>query len=98
MKSRTGYVYQEKETWYARLTYTDNGGHRKNIKRKVENKTHGYQVLKQLVQTLEKSGPKAIEAEKLTFNDLCNYYEEHYLLHPQSMVRSETMRQWPRNL
>jgi integrase len=83
MKSRTGYVYQEKGSWYARLTYTDNGGHRKNIKRRVESKTHGYQILKQLIQTLEEKGQHAIEADRFTFNDLCDYYTKHYMIPAQ---------------
>lgn len=70
MKPRTGYVYQNKSTgtWYARITYTDRSGKRKNIQRKVENKSKGSELLKKLVHTLDTEGTAAIEAEKLTLS------------------------------
>lgn len=36
-------------------------------------------ALKQLLHTLENGGRKALEAEKLTFSELCDYYVTHYL-------------------
>lgn len=85
MKSRTGYVFQNKETgsWYARVTFTDRNGKRKNIQRKVENKSRGDELLKKLIHTIENEGASAIEVEKLTFSDLASYYEKHYLKEAQ---------------
>jgi integrase len=81
MKSRTGYVFQNKKTgvWFARVTYTDRNGKRKNLQRKVENKSKGDELLKKLVHTLDNEGSTSIEAEKLTFNDLADFYSKHYL-------------------
>jgi integrase len=80
MTPRTGYVYKHKGTgtWYARVTYTDTTGKRRNVQRRADSKSHGRQVLKALVRTLEEGGPKAIDAERLTMADLCDYYEKHY--------------------
>lgn len=85
MKSRTGYVYQDAKTgnWYARVCYTQDSGKKTSIKRRVESKTHGNQVLKELVQLVEVGGRKAIDAESMTFNDLCEYYAEHYMKEAQ---------------
>jgi hypothetical protein len=80
MRSRTGYVYQNKTTgtWYGRVTYVDQKGKRKNVQRRADSKEAAKQILKKLVRTLDESGPKAIAAERLTFQDLAAYYVEHY--------------------
>lgn len=87
MKARKGYVYFDKNTdsWKARFTYTDNTGKRKNVKRKANSKSHGEEVLKQLIRTYDSGGGAALAAEKVTMNDLCDYYAEHYL-HPAQYV------------
>jgi integrase len=81
MKSRTGYVYQNKKTgtWFARVTITDENGKRKNVQRKVENVTEGNQWLKKFVAKLNDNGSKAIDAETITFNYLCDFYSSHYV-------------------
>ncbi len=75
-----GYVYQDKATgfWYARITATDERGKRKDIKRRAADKTQATKFLKQLNTTLDTRGVEAIEAEKLTFDDLAEYYIKHY--------------------
>jgi hypothetical protein len=85
MKSRKGYVFHNKETgaWYARVIYTDRSGKRKNIQRKVENKSKGDELLKTLVHSIENDGASSIEAEKLTFADLADHYEKHYVKEAQ---------------
>jgi integrase len=80
MKSRKGYVYQEeKGIWYARFTYTDNSGKRRNVKRRAENKTHGEKILKKIIQDFDNGGIAQLDADKVTFNDLCDFYEKHYV-------------------
>lgn len=81
MKSRKGYVYEEKAgRWYARFTYTDNGGKRHNVKRRVKSKSHGNEVLKQLIREFDKGGAEQVEAGRVDFNQLCDFYEKHYLM------------------
>jgi integrase len=81
MRTRTGQIYQDKKTnnWIARVDYKNTNGKRTSVKRKADNKTQAREVLKQLLETLEKGGRKAFDAEKLTINDLCDFYQEHYL-------------------
>ncbi|MDT5061435.1 MAG: hypothetical protein QOH63_1894 [Acidobacteriota bacterium] len=85
MKSRTGYIFQNEKTgkWFARVTYTDRNGKRKNIQRKVENKSKGDELLKKLIHSIENDGASSIETEKLTLNDLADHYEKHYLKEAQ---------------
>jgi hypothetical protein len=80
MRIRKGYVYQDKAAgcWYARVTATDERGKRKDIKRRATDKTQATKLLRQLNTTLDTRGVEAVEAEKLTFDDLATYYVEHY--------------------
>ncbi len=80
MKSNKGYVFydEKRNSWYARITFADETGKRKDIKRKVESKTDGNKFLKTLVTTYDNSGIKGINAENVTFSDLADYYEGIY--------------------
>jgi integrase len=80
MKARTGYVYQNRQTgtWYARVTHVDERGKRKNVQRKGLSKSHAREVLKELIRLIDEDGPQAIDVQRLTFADLCDYYEKHY--------------------
>src|SRR5262245_38962711 len=83
-KQRTGYVYYDKErkAWTARLTYKDELGRTRNIKRQVENKTEGNKLLKKLIAKIEQHGPSAIDGDKLTFARLADIYQEEKLIEP----------------
>jgi integrase len=84
MKSRSGYVFQDKKgIWFARVTYTDRNGKRKNIQRKVENKSKGDELLKKLVHSIDNDKGATLETEKLTFKDLTEHYKKHYLKEAQ---------------
>lgn len=81
MRTRTGYVYRDEGTgsWYARVCYRQNNGKRTSAKRSAPSKAAAKKALKQLLRTFESGGRKALESEKLTFNELCDYYITHYL-------------------
>lgn len=81
----TGYVFQDKKTglWYARITFTNQQGRKRNIKRRVKDERHGEKALNKLVRTYEDDGAKVFDVEKLNFNHLCDYYEQHYAVEPQ---------------
>jgi len=80
MKTRKGYVYQAKKgIWYSRFTYTDNEGRRRNVKRRARNKTHGKEILKKVIGEFEKGGKERIDASKVSFNDLADFYEKNYV-------------------
>jgi len=79
MKDKTGYTYQENGRLYARLTYTDETGRRRNVKRRAHNTKQAKAILKDLQEQFEKGGTRAVDAERMTVNDLCDFYCEHYL-------------------
>lgn len=81
-KDRSGYVFQDKQgRWYARTSVTDRQGKRRNIKRRAKDKAEAKQILKTILRQLEDEGEKGIDASRMTFNALADFYEQHYL-HP----------------
>ena len=69
MKTRTGFVYRDRKTgnFYARICYSEENGKRTSVGRKVENISHGRQVLKELVATFDNGGREAFDVERMTF-------------------------------
>ncbi|MDQ4120941.1 MAG: tyrosine-type recombinase/integrase [Acidobacteriota bacterium] len=83
-KDRTGYIYQDKKgKWFARTTYTDGKGSRRNIKRKAKDKTDAKEILKNLLRGLDSEGEKSIEASRLNFNNLADHYSANYLINAE---------------
>lgn len=78
-KERSGYVFEEKGKWYARLTYTEPSGKRRNVKRRAENKTDAKTILKQLISELEENGSQSLDASRMTFNDFADFFAAHYV-------------------
>ena len=78
-KERSGYVFEEQGKWYARLTYTEPSGKRRNVKRRAENKANAKTILKQLLSELEDHGGKSLDASRMTFNDFADYFSSHYI-------------------
>lgn len=77
-----GYTYKNKRDGkiHARLTYTDETGKRRNIDRIVSNITEGNKLLKRLVREFENEGERAIEGDRMTFDELANIYRERKLI------------------
>jgi integrase len=83
-KERKGYIFEDKNgKWFARITFIDESGKRRNVKRTATTKPEAKDILKQLVRELEDKGSKTFDADKMTFNQLADYYEKHYLLSAQ---------------
>jgi integrase len=78
MREKKGYIFEENGKFYARVTFTDSKGIKRNVKRTAKSKSKAEALLKKLINQIEAEGEKGLEAEKMTFNDLCNYYEKHY--------------------
>jgi integrase len=76
-----GYIYYDKQEdcWYARVTITDGKGKRRNLKKRAKDKSVAKEILKSLLGEIEEKGCKAIDATRMSFNDLANYYQSRYL-------------------
>jgi len=98
-KDRNGYVFQDNQgRWYARTTVTDRQGNRRNIKRRAKDKLDARQILKTILRQLEDEGERGVDASRMTFNALADFYEKHYL-HPaeyRDEKKISGLRAWDR--
>ena len=80
---KTGSIYQrDDKSWWARITYTDETGKRRERWRRAENKSHAKELAKQLVREFDDHGGKTLDAAQMTFADLVTYYKENYVFAP----------------
>lgn len=64
---------------FARITYTDENGHRHEEERRAKNRTHAKELIKQLLRELDDHGEQSLDAARMTFSDLADYYKKYYL-------------------
>lgn len=82
--NRKGYIGQDnKGRYFARTTITDEHGKRRNIIRLAKDKTEARLILKTILRQLDDGGSRAIDVARLTFKNLADYYEQHYLISAQ---------------
>jgi len=82
-RERTGSIVERGSNIYARVTWTDETGRRREITRKAVNRTEARKLIRLLIAKISPNGAsKAIDAERLTFDDLANHYEAHYAIPP----------------
>lgn len=68
---------------YARVTYTDQNGKRRDIKRKAVSRTHARTLAKEMIAELDERGDQALDASRMSFAQLALHYIDHYCLPPQ---------------
>ena len=82
-RSRSGSIWLDGKDIYARITYTDEHGKRKDKKRKAESRTHARSLIKDMLKELEERGDEALDTSRMTFAQLAKHYTDHYLVEPQ---------------
>ena len=82
-KSKSGSIYNRNGDLYARVTFTDRSGKRKQKWRKANNRTHAKELIKEMLRDLDDHGPEVFDTEKMTFGELAEHYEKTYLIPPQ---------------
>ena len=79
-KERTGYTYQDNNgRWYARITFTNEQGIRRDIKRSAKDEKAAGKALKSLVRELEDNGERSLENANMNFAELAEHYINNYL-------------------
>lgn len=84
-KEIQGYVYPEKHgdkksRWFARYTYTDGNGKRRNVKKLMPTETKAAKELARMIDDFEKRGDRGARGDRLTFNQLAADYEKTKLI------------------
>ena len=82
-RSRKGAIKYIDGVPYARLRWTDENGKRKEKMKKADNTSHANLLIKQMLRELDDYGPESLDAERMTFADLAEYYREHHLIPAQ---------------
>jgi integrase len=85
-KERTGFVVKRDGKFYARISYTDANGKRRELMRKAEDKPAAKKLLKELTKQLDQpdtARQQRIEGDKLTFAQLADQYQEARIIPPQ---------------
>lgn len=80
-RSKTGSVFQLKNgTWWARVSFKDELGIRRERWRRAENKTDAKDKRDGLLADLREHGPLAMASDRVSFAELAEYYEKQYLV------------------
>lgn len=77
-RPRTGSIWNDKGDIYGRVTYTDEFGKRKSIRRKAFSRTHARQLIKEMLREIEERGEASLDTSRLTFAHLAKHYKDHY--------------------
>jgi len=77
-RERKGSIVKRKNgSIFARVTFVDATGKRKDKLRLAENRTHAKELIKEMLRDIEDTGDQSLDGH--TFADLASYYEKHYL-------------------
>jgi integrase len=78
-RTRSGSIWRDANNdVYARITYTDETGKRRDIKRKALSRTHARQIIKDMLREVEDRGEQSLEVARVTFAQLAKHYEDRY--------------------
>lgn len=78
-RPRTGSIWKHQGHLYARITYTDEFGKRRDLKRKAFSKTHARQLIKEMLREIEDRGEHSLDTSRLTFSQLAKHYKDRYV-------------------
>lgn len=75
-RAREGSVQTLKDgSVWARVTYTGDDGKRRTLRRRASTRTEAKKIIRQLLVALDRSGPRAVESDRLRFRDLARLYQ-----------------------
>jgi len=82
------------------VTYHDEQGKRRDLRRQAKDKTTANRELKRLLRTLEDHGGGIVDASRMTFNELADAYAQKKLIQPvyRAGTRIAGLRSWKTQL
>src|SRR5262249_49024512 len=66
-KKRPGYYVEREGKIYARVTYTDESGRRRQVWRKADSKSHAREIANHLAHELDTYGDTVLASDQITF-------------------------------
>lgn len=91
-RRREGYVRErsiiddkgkKKILYFARVTYTDLSGKRRDVERKATSRSHAKELIRDILNELDERGTKGIESQRMTFAQFAAWFTERYLIPPK---------------
>ena len=79
-RERKGSIIERDKKLYARVQFTDENGRKRDLWRKAESRTHAKEIIKRLLREVEGAGAQAVDAARMTFDQLAGYYLENFLI------------------
>lgn len=77
-RSKAGSVWTNRGKLYARITYTDQFGKRRDVRRRALSRTHARQLIKEMLREIEDRGESSLDTSRLTFAQLAKHYKDRY--------------------
>lgn len=65
---------------FARVTFLDSAGRRKDKLRRAESRTHARELIQEMLSEVNQYGEDALDNKDKTFAELADHYETHYLI------------------
>lgn len=97
-RERTGSVKfdDQRGLYVARVTYTDEQGKRRDLRRTAETKPEASRALRRLLRNLDDHGGRIVDGARMTFNELADIYAERKLVEPvyKGETRVSGLRSW----
>lgn len=98
-KRRKGYVFKDSGKWYARFTYMDGAGKRRNVKWQVDwarNQTEAEEELIDVLREFEDRGERALDGNRMIFRELAKIYEGQKLIPAEYVCERKVvgLRSW----
>lgn len=78
-RPRTGSIWKHDGYLFARVTYTDGFGKRRDLKRKALSRTHARQLTKEMLREIEDRGEASLDSSRLSFSQLAKHYKDRYV-------------------
>jgi hypothetical protein len=77
-RDRKGSIVERDKRVYARVQFIGTDGKKRDVWRKADNRKHAREIIKKLINEIDEHGEKPIDATRMTFADLCDYYSQRY--------------------
>jgi integrase len=80
---RKGVEVEKNGKWYGRVRYTTLEGKRKDLWLPAKNKSHASELVQEKLQELKEHGEKSIDASRMNFIELADYFEANFIVAAQ---------------
>jgi integrase len=82
-KVKSGSIRKRDGVLYARITYFDDNGKRREKWKRAESRSDAKDLVKDMLRDLDDRGPEFFDYERITFAELAEHYKNTFIIAPQ---------------